>query len=57
MATHPSNFLPLKTFARNKHGLKKIPGPISVQFVFATDSDISRILLLTVIGPVFQIQI
>ena len=57
MATHLSNLLPLKTVARKKHVLKKLPGPISVQFVFATDSDISLIWLFTFIGLSFQIEI
>ena len=57
MATQISIFVPLKTVARNKDVLKKLPGPISVQFVFATDSDISMIWLFTVIGSAFQIQI
>ena len=57
MATHLSNLLPLKTVARKKHVLKKLPGPISVQFVFATDSDISLIWLFTLIGLAFQIEI
>ena len=56
MATHLSNIVPLKTFARNKDVLKKLPGSISVQFVLATYSDISLIWLFTVIGLAFKIE-
>ena len=55
---YPSfHFVVLKTVARNKHVLKKLSGPISVQFVFAADSDISLIWLFTAIGSAFQIEI
>ena len=57
MATQLSIFLSLKTVARNKHVLRTLLGPISVQFEFATDSDISLIWLFTVIDSAFQIQI